>query len=414
MKNPFTRNTPPEQEQLTFSDIETPEELKPAAQRPAADTTLAEEPASGDLHLPPITRERPERDPIVPKPVWIAAAIAFGALLVALIAWYLLAAAARTTVPDVTGVSLEVATQRLEKIGLEVEVAERRFSAEPAGEVLEQRPAAGTQLSKGDAVRLVVSAGTEDFQMPDVIGLPIEEARVLLEERGLLVQVEMVSSETTSGTVVATTPAPGAAVRSGDPVRVQVSSSSATGATLKQFDLSGLVFAVDPAPVEAGRPDITMDVTRRLRALLEASGASVVVLRSSNDTVTTDAERASRAAEASASAGIGLSASSTGQTGRGVIIAPSPFGSASPPTSSQLATAIASQLASAAAPVTQTVTAPDPVFTLPSLPWVRVTLGSFADQTDSAAFSDPAWADRVARAIYSGIGEVLVAKGPGQ
>ncbi len=74
------------------------------------------------------------------------------------------------TVPKLVGLELGVAKSRAATERLEVVVAEKRFSALPADTIIEQSPAAGTTLRRGDTVTVVISAGTEEFAMPDVVG----------------------------------------------------------------------------------------------------------------------------------------------------------------------------------------------------------------------------------------------------
>jgi N-acetylmuramoyl-L-alanine amidase len=170
--------------------------------------------------------------------------------------------------------------------------------------------------------------------------------------------------------------------------------------------MEGLTIVIDPAPTEEGTPDATLDVARRLRSLLEASGATVVTLRSAEATDTSDAARALIAEDAAPTAAVGLSIAETGEGGR-VVTAPS--GSfAVGVVAERLAQAAASQLATTAPPATRAEPpADDPVFGGLSAPWMRVQIGSAADRTDLTSFSDPRWADRVARGIYMAIGEVF-------
>lgn len=379
-----------------FAKMETPDELKPRV--PVGDRDMREE-----EYPPPVERQRPVRPPLVQKRVWVALAVVLGAVLVGTLAAIWLTAAQRVVVPDVVGVDVGVARTRLAQIGLEATIVEERFSAEPIGEVLEQRPGVGAKLKRGRPVGLVVSAGTEEFVMPDVIGDGLTLARGTLEAKGLVVEVEVVTSDQSSDTVLASTPAAGALVRIGDTVRLQVATPRAQSTNLRPYRLQGLAVTIDPAPSPRENVDVPLEIARRLRALLEASDATVVVLRSSGATATSDADRAQAAIQTSSTVAIGLSVNASGPAGRSVA---APL-RASTPSPMQLRDAIASQLATAVPPAVVTTATVDPVLGMLTVPWARVTLGSYSARNDETAFSDPNWADDVARAIYVGIGEVF-------
>lgn len=387
------------QTSFDFSDIEAPVELKP---RPVLTPSVPLLPSE----MPPdLDRDRPARRPIVARWVYVAAGVVFAVVLLIVAAAVWISVSRTVTVPQVTGVSLEVARDRLEKVGLEVQVGERRFSAEPQGEVLEQTPGSGTTAAKGDKVVLVVSAGTEEVVMPDVVGDSIAIAQSALEDKGLAVVVETVASDQPSDTVLSTNPAAGAVVRSGDVVRVQVASPQLGGGSVQPYQLSGVQITVDPAPLAGQTPDITMEVARRLRALLEASGATVNVLRTGTATATSEPDRAAAALRTTPHVSVGLSAIESGVGGR-VVGVPSIVATGTAQLDS-LSSQLTAQLSANAPPSTTTSLTIDPVLGGVPAPWVRISLGSFGDAADRAAFADPTWADRVAQSIYTAIGEVF-------
>lgn len=357
--------------------------------------------------VPPLNRVRPVRPPLIPQKVWIALGAVVAAIALIVVAVVVSANAGLVTVPDVAGVDLGVAKTRLGQIGLEIKVVERRFSTLPQGQVMEQNPEPGVEAKRGSIVELVVSAGTEEVVMPDIIGRVISVARPELEGRGLIVEIETVVSAAASDTVLATFPSAGSVVRTGDRVRVQVATSDPTGGAMKPYQLQGVSVVIDPVPPKSGaKHDPSIDVSRRLRALLEASGARVIELRSAANTSTGESARAARAVAASATVAISLDYSLTGPGGRVVVYeaAPSVPGTtvASSP-SAALGSALTSELASVAPPVASAFGA-DAVVSVASKAWSRVMLGSAADRTDVVSFTDPQWADAIARAIYTAIG----------
>jgi len=378
----------------------------PAAPKPAASPSPAEPtPAEPRIELPPIERTRPVRPPFVPKAVWIglgAAAVGIS-LIIAIVAT--VTAMARVAVPDVTGTTLGVARTRLAQVGLKASVAERRFSTLPRDQVIEQSPAPGSQSQRGDTVALVISGGSEEFPMPDVIGNGLPLAKGTLEDRGLIVVVEPVISETASDTVLSSTPAPGAIVRTGDTVRLQVATSQTPGVDLQPYSLQGVQVLIDPDAPIAGAPDVSMEVARRLGSLLEASGATVTLLRTTTGKAPPDSDRARLAAASTASVAVGLTVRANGQAGR--IAAYSPTAAVSSvATSGPLAEQIVVELSKSAPPASTAAVSGDNVFDSVRIPWSRVQLGVASQRVDQTAFADPQWADAVARSLYTALGKL--------
>ncbi|MFD8617105.1 Stk1 family PASTA domain-containing Ser/Thr kinase [Streptomyces sp. NPDC059513] len=94
-------------------------------------------------------------------------------------------------VPDVTGLSVEDATEELAEEGLKVEVLPGKVhSAEADGDIAKQSPGAGTEAAEGDTIELTVSKGPRMLDVPDVTGRDVDEARDTLEEAGFEVKVD--------------------------------------------------------------------------------------------------------------------------------------------------------------------------------------------------------------------------------
>lgn len=351
-----------------------------------------------------IDRIRPERPPYVAR--WLLPA-AIGLLAVLVIAGiFLVTASARAEVaiPDVVGLDESVARVRLAQAGLEMRVGERSFDASDPGTVLDQSPAGGATASRGDFITLVVSEGTEEFEMPDVVGLSARIAKAQLEGRGLSVKIEPVESDQPSDTVIATNPSPGATVRSTDLVRLSVATPPDASTALVPFALTGALFVIDPVSAPGESIDITMEVTRRLRALLEASGASVRVMRSITTTGTQPP--ASTPATGTVAGYIGLDVIATGTGGMAVSTLSASAAGALYQPSYALADEVEKQLRAAGNTVARE-TSDDTALSGVQGPALRVRVGSFKSPADTAAFKDPSWADKVARAMYRAIGERL-------
>ncbi|HEX9094401.1 MAG TPA: PASTA domain-containing protein, partial [Coriobacteriia bacterium] len=217
-------------------------------------------------------------------PTWLpVSAISLVVVIVAtagIISWR--SRSALVDVPDLTGLDPAIAAQQLEAIGVDLIQGDRRFSATvPSGYIVDQAPAAGTEIAEGSAVTVAVSAGSERLPMPDVVGKRLDIARGQLKDRGLNVIVEALPSEQPSGTVLLSYPSPGVTIATGDTVRLSVASADTTGGLLLPTDMRGMSFVIDPSPMPVANAtaDPAMDVARRLRSLLEASGATVVVTR---------------------------------------------------------------------------------------------------------------------------------------
>ena len=314
------------------------------------------------------------------------------------------------SVPSLVRLEQVVARSDLAQAGLEMDIGDTRFSATvPAGSVVDQDPAPGTEVEKGTVVRVVLSAGSESFAMPDILGLPVDTAREQLEAKGLDVETVSEASEAPPNTILRSEPAPGAQVTTGDTVILAVVSDDVSGDVLLPADLSAAVFVLDPAPVPAGEIDPAMDIARKLRSLLEASGARVVVTRSALETAATPATRVARAAETSdAVATVGLELSGPGESGRAVrSMRSSPETADRYLTSVTLARSIKSQLESLGDVVASAVPQEDTVLEVVPAPGARVFLGSVDHAPDADAFADPAWSDRMARALYRSLVEVF-------
>lgn len=348
---------------------------------------------------PLLDRPRPQRLALVPLWVPVSAAVVVGVVaLVALVLMFVMRGS-NVVVTRIVGIDVGVARTRLAQDGLVLTVAEERFSALPEGTVIEQQPAPGVELGNGDEVTVVVSAGSEDFAMPDLIGAGLAYARGQLEDKGLEIRVLTEPSNQTSDTVLASTPAAGSNMRTGDIVTLTVATTGVGDSVLLPTAMQGVAITLDPAPAVAGRSDIPLEVARRLRSLLEASGATVYTTRALADTGTAVSEdaRAQRAKGASVAAAVGLNVATQGATGM-IVRVPATGPVALP--SGALASQITSALVGSGLVATRSTETTDKVLGATGAPFSRVLLGSFSSREDVAHFSDPAWADRVARAVY--------------
>jgi len=129
-----------------------------------------------------------------------------------------------TQVPDVRGMGIETARERLAGEGLIVgEVDSLLHPSVARGLVLGQSPLPG-QLARPDTpVRVTVSLGPQTRSVPDVRALEVDRARTVLETSGFLVSVDTIESEVERGRVIDVFPPPDSVIPLPSQVRLVVS-----------------------------------------------------------------------------------------------------------------------------------------------------------------------------------------------
>lgn len=89
-------------------------------------------------------------------------------------------------VPALKDKEVVYALQILSDLGLNTRIKASHFSATiPANHVMAQDPAPGAEIKKGRSVKLVISRGPVSAVTPQLAGLPVPQALILLEEQGL-------------------------------------------------------------------------------------------------------------------------------------------------------------------------------------------------------------------------------------
>lgn len=128
-------------------------------------------------------------------------------------------------VPDVVGRTEDEARRVLVQAGFQVAVQREASEDEPAGRVLAQAPAAGTEAEPDSTVTITVSSGPEQVVVPDVRRRSVTSAEAQLRSAGL--RISVVSSEPNDDfppdTVLRQDPGPTARVDRGSTVEVVVS-----------------------------------------------------------------------------------------------------------------------------------------------------------------------------------------------
>jgi serine/threonine-protein kinase len=89
-------------------------------------------------------------------------------------------------VPDITGMHVAEALDNVSPLGLSLKKEGSEFNAElPAGTVLRQFPAAGTNVKEGKVIRVNVSSGGEVIRVPELEGQTERNAEIALRGAGL-------------------------------------------------------------------------------------------------------------------------------------------------------------------------------------------------------------------------------------
>ncbi|MDT0346547.1 Stk1 family PASTA domain-containing Ser/Thr kinase [Streptomyces litchfieldiae] len=127
--------------------------------------------------------------------------------------------------PGVYDMPQAEALEELEDAGLNVRVEEDFSETVEEGHVIRTDPARGERVRKNSTVTITVSVGPEIIEVPNVRGMPLEDAQRELEEAGLTPGEERwrYSTEVPRGSVIETDPAAGEERRPDSPVNLAVS-----------------------------------------------------------------------------------------------------------------------------------------------------------------------------------------------
>jgi beta-lactam-binding protein with PASTA domain/predicted Ser/Thr protein kinase len=158
----------------------------------------------------------------------------------------------KVTIPTVVGQDRDSAVRELTQAGLEVQVVEVN-SEEDEGRVIAQSHAAGLVVVEGTRIRINVSKGPRPVEVPNVVGLPYEQAAAELRRDGFSVSRVDAPSELAAGSVFDQDPSAGTESSRGATVTVRVSQGPATVAV----------------------PDVTFQDVTVARATLENAGFQV-------------------------------------------------------------------------------------------------------------------------------------------
>ncbi|WP_051350528.1 PASTA domain-containing protein [Caloramator sp. ALD01] len=88
-------------------------------------------------------------------------------------------------VPNIIGLNEEEAKLKLEPLKLKLEVEGKEYSDKPEGTIIKMYPEDGIKVKEGSTIRVKLSAGQKKVIVPDLKGLDLLEAEILLKNNGL-------------------------------------------------------------------------------------------------------------------------------------------------------------------------------------------------------------------------------------
>jgi eukaryotic-like serine/threonine-protein kinase len=125
-------------------------------------------------------------------------------------------------VPSVRGLTRAQAVRELRREDLRVGVGTRPSDVVDPGLAIGTSPAAGTEVQRRSRVRLLVSSGPAQVEVPDLVGLSLDSATDRLDDLGLTYGVERAQSDRPEDEVLAQDPAAGTTLDPGDTVELVV------------------------------------------------------------------------------------------------------------------------------------------------------------------------------------------------
>ena len=89
-------------------------------------------------------------------------------------------------VPNLAGKNVVYVLELLTDLGLNTKIEGSEYSTEmPKNNVIFQDPEPGSEIKKGRDVRIIISKGPKSILMPNLERVPVQQARIILEENSL-------------------------------------------------------------------------------------------------------------------------------------------------------------------------------------------------------------------------------------
>jgi serine/threonine-protein kinase len=114
-------------------------------------------------------------------------------------------------VPNVIGINAATATHQLHVAGFTVSPIKQASTAVAKNAVISTNPNVGSNAAKGSTVVVTISSGPPRVAVPNVVDETLTSAKLLLQQRGFVVNAVPKASSQPAGTVLAQTPSSGKA-----------------------------------------------------------------------------------------------------------------------------------------------------------------------------------------------------------
>ncbi len=137
--------------------------------------------------------------------------------------------------PALAGLNATEVADALGAAGLRAEITESYNATIPAGTVISQSVAPGSNTESGSGVKVIISKGPAPVGVPSVVGMTEEEASATLSAAGFKMKATEASSAATEGTIFAQSPVANGSAAKGSTVAVSVS----LGGGGSQYNLRG-------------------------------------------------------------------------------------------------------------------------------------------------------------------------------
>jgi eukaryotic-like serine/threonine-protein kinase len=155
---------------------------------------------------------------------------------------------AMTTVPDVRGKTRDDAVAEIVAAKLDYRIVEIN-SGKPVNTVTAQDPKPGEKVAQGTQVRINVSIGPAEFEVPSVVGESFAQASSEIQARGFRVARRDADADAPEGTVIHQSPDAGSLAQKGATVTLTVSKGPQTVAvpSVEGLDADAAVAAIEEA-----------------------------------------------------------------------------------------------------------------------------------------------------------------------
>ncbi len=122
--------------------------------------------------------------------------------------------AGEVSIPNLSGLTVQEASNAALRAGLDLNINNKFYSTTvPAGRIVSQAPAPGSEVRKGWQVRVAESLGPQEVTIPDVVGEPVRQATMDLRRNQLDLGAQAhLDAPGDPDMVVAQTPPPNAGV----------------------------------------------------------------------------------------------------------------------------------------------------------------------------------------------------------